>query len=270
MKIYSHANYKGSLRGFQFADISLKGSTESFLLTDMPLSFPGIVRYWCEQKAGWKLILQKIDDTTGILLFGRMERARELDLKQAIRQAELSESIRKYNVEIVTETPEQDLFRLESNFYITLAFIGKITNLRKMACGFLKALLTDGGREIFNDVEKAFSKSADQTRYYVNGKLLYDMANRLIKQSYPMAVPKGNTLTGILNQLRGHFQPVPHIVIRQRENASRAEAREKIKHCIEILHSGQEFSESVFLLVTENQILHPDRVNIYIDLSFLI
>ncbi len=269
MKVYTYCNYKGSLKGYQFAKFDLNDSKDevsSFDLNQTSAMVPPVVTEWFWDRSGWKIVL--IADsgrgTENFLLIRGIEKAREFQRERASgRQAEIEAGNQYRKKPKSDETPVPD-----SEFYINLGFQGKMNELRQLAVSLINELRQDGGVRLLNILEPVLSK-VGLTYYSINLPKLRVVLSEIQCKKIAPAIPQAAAPKLRIPFLRKK-RPRPYIRLDSPRGIRREDRQRQINALIHTLMDTQTFSECLPFYVS-NGITEPEGMtpNLAVDLDYL-
>ena len=156
MRVFTYCSCRSSRYGFQYCHFTSdsKEKKQSLLSSELSESKSVNAEFikWCEKYNGWQLVLlQNSQKTNYLLMVGQLEKSRELE-----------KQIKKSRGEPVSNDNG-----LDSEYYMTLGFLGNAVEIKKLAVFLLKEYKKDGYCELFDKLEKTIRKTEDSTRYEI-------------------------------------------------------------------------------------------------------
>ena len=212
MKVYTYCNYKGSLKGYQFAAFDWGDSCDEVKSLDAGQTkedIPQEVVDWFWSRSGWKLVQTKGAAENGLLLIQGLEKARYFQREQVRERQEEMDLAAEIRGEEKAETIP---LPKDSAFYINLCFEGQIDKLQQLAAAFVNELRTDGGAHLLDMLEKAFSEF-ELTNYVVDlsefRKAITGMCPAKPSPVSSSPPSSGYSIRSILNRICPQPEPQP-------------------------------------------------------------
>ena len=270
MHIYTYCSNKGSRYGYQYASFTFK-SGNKLVESRGSAEKSGTVEYlneiseefirWCEKKNGWQLVLEKIGDNKYILMAGQLEKSRELKKKQNESKAYA-----------YTGTSEEEKNNQDSGLYMSLGFQGTASEIKPIAI-FMVKQYKDGFCQLFDQLEKTVSKSADATKYEID----------TIK--FEKIFSKANDISGECksSELMSECHPILQKIFRRsfpniylsfdtsenKKDKFLSQKKKRIDDCANLLNVMEKFSERLLVVIAYDYFEIKEKINIHIEYEYL-
>lgn len=286
MQVYTYCSYKGNYSGYQYAffDTENKNGIRKVESVKSTESFPDDfkqIKSMMELKSGWKLILKKYVGDKGILFVSKVEEEADVEKRKILEQLE-EEKIRNQFRGQQGEINKISFEKIETEFFINLAFIGNLEFLRKMTAHYILDIISNEAtkREDNNSwlkrMENILEKSHDKDTYVLDVKEyrewlkeIQDWAKDYDNKIYDEN--KASELTKFKKFLR-NFYTYPYVRL---ENADKTKGRKSRirdieEKVIKTLLSKTNFSQEYEVIMTNGGTLPEiDDANIVFDIEYL-
>lgn len=247
MQFYTYCSYKGSYNGFQYAFYDdaerIDGEwIDSILSTESARHLPdlfGDVKRFMERESGYRLILKKQTESTGILMLKGLE--------ETVQNA-----------------------GTETDFFLNIAFVGLLEDLKQFAGYFLNAFIETQEKaeeakesECLKLLREMFKKSEDRERYLLNAAA----CRKLLDAVKSWAEEQNDTCdekTGWKYETHSRYD-------REKDNLNFRKRIRKVKReVIASLVGQRHFSERYILIITDGDgPIKSRKANMVFDLEYI-
>lgn len=288
MRLYTYCSYKNGYNGYQYAFSDAAGDSmtekiESRLVSesieDWPKEF-SFIKGMMENQFGWKIILKKNGDDEGILLISKIEEAANLRKKQMEDKLE-DEKIREQVCGIKKEIKLISSDKLESEFFMNAAFVGKLKQVRGIASYYLYDLINDKtqGMELMEYMEQYLEISGDQKRYLLNARMCTDLDKKVNCWKKKMKEELGNAdkinfdkehiRLGMGCNIFCHIKP--YVRLEKNFDSSLKKRRNNVKqNVINKLLLQKDFSQEYIMIVMDGGYMEESKkANIFFDMDYI-
>lgn len=252
MRIYTYCSCRSSRYGYQYASFDSDSTdiARSMLSSERCDVISEEFTKWCEDRSGWQLVLERgVGGDKYLLMAGQLEKSKELEKKERKRRGE-------------TDFNEN---HLDSDFYMTLGFLGTASEIKPVAMFLLEQYEDDGFRELFNRLEKIIRKAWDAARYEINTAEF----NTVFVDLESPAPPKSVFLSKAVRRIKTSPDIRLSVDRARAERETRQARRDNVHRCIKLLPNMEGFSERILLLIAYDCFRISDQVNIHIDYEYL-
>lgn len=263
MLILTYCSCRSSHYGYQYCYFTSECTEKrlSFLsseLSELPECgrIPKEFIKWCENFNGWQLALRKSPNKEQYLLMvGQLEKSRELEKK-----------IRKRNGD--TNFDENSL---DSDYYMTLGFLGSLKEIKNLAVFMLKEYKHDGFRRLFNDLENTIRKTDDATRYEIDTQSFNSVFVALPEVSSVISnnLKINNLLGKMVQKVVASNDMYLSEANAKRQNTPLYMKRKNIDKCIDTISGLEKLTGITPLLIAYDYFKVDTRINIRIDYEYL-
>lgn len=260
MFVFTYCSYRSSRYGYQYCNFTSNSKEKKQSLLSSELSKCNSVNAkfieWCENFNGWQLALQQlINKESYLLMIGQLEKSRELEKK-----------IEKHKGRLI-----QDENSLDSDYYITIGWLGNGEEMQRLSVFLLEEYKKDGYRDLFNRLEHTISKTNDATRYEIDTESF----NAIFTN-----IPEVNTVSVTTNNRTGFWKMITRkgtssseIYLSwadaQRKKEQRSMRKKNIDKCISAISNFDNLIGKVPLLIAYDYFSIDAKINIRIDYEYL-
>jgi Holliday junction resolvase len=263
MLIFTYCSCRSLHYGYQYCRFSSEDTEKklSFLsseLSELPERerIPKEFIKWCENFNGWQLALRKSPNKEQYLLMvGQLEKSRELEKK-----------IKKW-----TGDRNFDENSLDSDYYMTLGFLGSLKEIKRLAVYMLKQYKLDGFSSLFDNLENTIRKTDDATRYEINTHSFNSIFDALPEVSSAISnnSKTNNLFDKIVQKVVTSTDTYLSVSNAKRQNTPLYMKRKNIDKCIETISGLEKLTGITPLLIAYDYFKVDTRINIRIDYEYL-
>lgn len=260
MLIFTYCSCRSSRYGYQYSYFSSECTETIYSLLSSELSESNAIHKefikWCENYSGWQLALRQGKQKDKFLLMvGQLEKSRELEKKIQIKRG----------------NAQGDLNSLDSDYYMTLGFLGSSQEIKKLTVFMMREYMKDGYRSLFNRLEGTINKTDDATRYVINTKAFNSIFCDLPEISLSHSV--GLKPNGLFNNLiLKSVMPTDTYLSSakaQSKKTSLPDRKKSFEKCIEMISDFENLSGILPLLIAYDYFRIDTRIYVRIDYDYL-
>lgn len=258
MDIFTYCSCRSSRYGYQYCCFTSECTDTklSFLsseLSECKVRSEEFVK-WCENYNGWQLALISKNKDKHLLMVGQLEKSRELEKKIQKKKGNLN----------------FDENSLDSDYYMTLGFLGSSKEIKRVTVFMLQEYKNDGFRNLFNRLEGTIRKTDDAARYEINTKKFNsifssipdvsstDRNSSVINGLFGKMVYKVSSSDTYLSHIKAKSQNIPLYM-----------RKKNIEKCIETISNFNDLSGITPLLIAYDYFRLDTKINIRIDYEYL-
>lgn len=193
MDIFTYCSYRSSQFGFQYSHF--KSDSTDDVSSILPIEknsqekIPKEFLKWCYNYSGWQLVLKQYSNQY-FLMIGQLEKSRILDKVEQETRGNIYSNMNN----------------LDSDYYMTIGFLGELDIISKVTQVFIQEYLNDGYRGIFNDFESSIKKNKDFTRYIIDTNKFNDIYMDRVNK---VSINKTIDITNSKNSFKKKFFLIP-------------------------------------------------------------
>ncbi len=265
MLVFTYCSYRSSHYGYQYCNFTSdsKEKKQSLLSSELSKSNLIDVKFieWCENRNGWQLALQQLTNKKNnkgnyLLMIGQLEKSRELEKK-----------IEKHKGMFI-----QDENNLDSDYYITIGWLGNDEEIQRLSVFLLEEYKKDGYRDLFNRLELTIRKTDDSTRYEIDTKF-FNAIFTSIPEVNTVSVKPNNNRTGFWEMMTRKVTSSSEIYLScanaERNKEVRSMRKKNIDKCISAISNFDNLIGKVPLLIAYDYFIIDAKINIRIDYEYL-
>jgi hypothetical protein len=188
-------------------------------------------------------------------MVGQLEKSRELEKK-----------IKKW-----TGDRNFDENSLDSDYYMTLGFLGSLKEIKRLAVYMLKQYKLDGFSSLFDNLENTIRKTDDATRYEINTHSFNSIFDALPEVSSAISnnSKTNNLFDKIVQKVVTSTDTYLSVSNAKRQNTPLYMKRKNIDKCIETISGLEKLTGITPLLIAYDYFKVDTRINIRIDYEYL-
>lgn len=261
MLVFTYCSSRSSRYGYQYSYFSSDSTKAvcSFLSSEMSGQTAISKEFikWCENYNGWQLALRKSKQKDEYLLMvGQLEKSRELEKKIQMKRG----------------NTDLDLNSLDSDYYISLGFLGSSNEIKRITVFMLREYKNDGFRALFNLLEKSIRKIEDATRYEIDTKQFNSIFNNVPAVGPSVTATTNSSFNHPLGRLVRKVVPFGtylSLVKAKIHEETLSTRKKRVEKCIDILSNFDNLSGNVPLLIAYDYFKIDAIIDIRIDYEYL-
>lgn len=259
MRVFTYCSCRSSHYGYQYCTFTSdsKEKKQSLLFSELSESNSINAEFikWCENYNGWQLALQQSATKKHYLLMvGQLEKSRELEKR----------------IQKMHGTPISDKVCPDSDYYITIGWLGNSEEIKYLSVFLLKEYKKDGYRDLFNKLEPTIGKTSDATRYEIDTKSFNAIfANISEVNSKKPNNSRIQTLKIKICKITSSSKRYLSCADAQRKREKLSVRKKNIEECISFVSNFDNLSGKVPLLIAYDYFSIASKIDIRIDYEYL-